>query len=544
MKAFVIMPYGGSDPDKVKEYSRIFRFLIKESILQVDPNAEVLVQNHTMEGGQIVRNVIRNIAECDIAIADISDRNWNVAYELGLRHVMNKYGTILICNNRTELPYDIQHLNVITYPADSWLDQIEEITAQIAETVRKALRRERTDSPVFDIYSALPPSLVEMLSSNNDAEQQRLMQLNEQLTELRAENDRLRQRIERAGLDSASTNAQRDVRSLFREAMKNRIYNSDEAVAKLRELADARDYEGFSDFLAKVLQNGYLDEVDCRIIYSICKRIGVPDVTRIYLETVVEFYPDNEELKVFLANAYSQDYHKRDKALSIINESLGIRRKDGKFELAPKTRSRQMLGALFDVYLHLKNYNDLITIGELLLKTDTREIPLIYRNLCMASIRLNAFTRAKTYLDSLLEEAPDDDMTYYIVYKYYDAIHNYVEAYKAVEKCIHLDREDVDYYFIMAGHICDERIARTPMAMAVERIEPNERERYAAPFVLQGFAANPKENFSRAINFLKRNKFADSEKLLTALAQGKLDWESLIQNYDFRMVEYCYTSIE
>lgn len=260
MKTFVIMPYGGDNPEKVKEYNRVFRFMIAEAVHSFDPTAEVFRQDYTGQGGQILRNVISNIAEADLVIADISDRNWNVAYELGLRHVLNKYGTLLLCNDETELPYDISQLNVIVYPTDGWLDRVEELTEQIAKHIAKAMQKDRSDSPVFDIFPALPANLAEMLSSNNDEEQRRIIKISEELEGARAEVKRLRQRIEDVGLDSAATRTKKDLKSQFSAAIKNRVYNSDEAVAKLRELADEKDYEGFADFLAKVLEFGYLSD--------------------------------------------------------------------------------------------------------------------------------------------------------------------------------------------------------------------------------------------------------------------------------------------
>ena len=255
MKVFVIMPYGGKDERKVKEYNKIFRFLIKPAVQEFDENAEVFRQDYTGQGGQIVRNIIQNISSSDVVVADVSEQNWNVAYELGLRHVMNKYGTVLLCNDTTEIPYDIQHLNVLVYPTTDWLDQVDDISQKIITAIEEAQKKERADSPVFDVYSALPPSLAEMLSSNNDEEQARIMQLNNELREANVLIEQLQKRIEGAGLDStAKPGAVIDVKSMFREAIKNKPYYSDEAVAHLRELANQKDYEGFADYLSLVLE--------------------------------------------------------------------------------------------------------------------------------------------------------------------------------------------------------------------------------------------------------------------------------------------------
>ncbi len=541
MKTFVIMPYGGDNPEKVKEYNRVFRFMIAEAVHSFDPTAEVFRQDYTGQGGQILRNVISNIAEADLVIADISDRNWNVAYELGLRHVLNKYGTLLLCNDETELPYDISQLNVIVYPTDGWLDRVEELTEQIAKHIAKAMQKDRSDSPVFDIFPALPANLAEMLSSNNDEEQRRIIKISEELEGARAEVKRLRQRIEDVGLDSAATRTKKDLKSQFSAAIKNRVYNSDEAVAKLRELADEKDYEGFADFLAKVLEFGYLSQTDCRSIYVLCRRVDIPDITRIFIESAVEFYPENEELQAFLANVYSQDYHNRDKALSIVNESMGISRKDGKYELAPKVRSARLMGTFFDVYIHLGKFSDIVTIGEMLLQAETHSRALICRNICIAALKLEDYARAKKNVEILLEQEKSDDRTYYTQFLYLDAIDDQIGAYMALENCIRLDPEDIDYYFAIAGSICDERIARVSPDMEIKSIDGSEREKYAAPFVIRAFLSDPRGNAARVLDFFRRNRFNASSKRILSLVNGEKTVDDLLSYYDFSIVDYCLT---
>ena len=539
MKAFVIMPYGGKDSNKIREYNRIFRYMIKDAILQYDKSAEVIRQDYTSEGGQIIRNVIKNIAEADVVIADLSEQNWNVAYELGLRHVMSKYGTILVCNDKTELPYDVQQMNIIVYSADSWLDNVEANTDQICAAIASALRHERSDSMVFDVYSALPENLTAMLSSSNDKEQQRIMQLEEELAHTREEAARLKKRVEDAGLDSSQEKETSDILPDFKKAIEDRIYYSDEAVSHLRKLQQENDIDGFAEFLAKVLQDGFLDEDDCINVYIICRRVGIPTITRMYLEIAVGFYPENDLLRTYLADAYSKDYHKRDKAMSMANESLGIQRRDGKYTLLPKRRSERLIRAMLDVYLHLKKYEDLIEIGNLLLDAEPRYSAIIYKNICFAATRLERFEEAKAALDKMLESAPGDDVTYYTAYRYYEAVGDQAEAYRSLETCINKDSSDPDYYFILAGHICDEKLARKKESGAIEPIESYQKEMYAAPFIWRILINDPRATLSRALDFFTKNNFKESLRYMSEISDGSLTFDDIAARFDFWIVDYC-----
>lgn len=542
MKAFVIMPYGGNNQERVREFKRVFRYLIQDAVDNYDSKADIIRQDYSNEGGYIIRNVIDNLATADLVIADLSDNNWNVAYELGLRHVMSKYGTVLICNDRTELPYDIKQMNVILYPADDWIDSAEEISDQITKAIGTAMKQVRTDSPVFDVFPGLPDKLP--LAQNDDGTA-RLIALNEELDKAKAEIRQLRARIEEAGLDSSEVKREKDLHEIMQKAVARRMYISDEAVSHLRELADEKKYNEFAEFLAIVLKDGYLDETDCIKVYNICRRLGIPDITKTYLETVVEFYPENEELRASLANAYSTDYHDRDKAISIVNEALGIRRKDGKYELVNKVRTRRSLATMFDVYLHLKKYSDIILISNLLLERGhEKQRDLIYRNICYAAIYIEDFETARIASENTIATDPDSALNHYVRYKYFDAIDAHEHAIESLEQCIRLDSSDADYPFLIAGEICDELYARVPDTMKIRRIDQSECEKLAVPYILRAFFNDPEALLSRTLNFFKNNKFNTTISLFSDCVSGKMSMDDFTAEYDFSVVDYCLRKVQ
>ncbi|MBX7132459.1 MAG: hypothetical protein K1X67_07250 [Fimbriimonadaceae bacterium] len=62
----------------------------------------------------IMRDVTGLIFEADLVIADITGGNPSVMYELGLAHAAKKR-VIIIADEKTEIPYDIQHIRVLIY---------------------------------------------------------------------------------------------------------------------------------------------------------------------------------------------------------------------------------------------------------------------------------------------------------------------------------------------------------------------------------------------------------------------------------------------
>ena len=63
----------------------------------------------------ITEAIVHNLKTADLVIADLTDLNSNVFYELGIRHHTGK-PTILFAAAGTELPFDIHNIPVIFYP--------------------------------------------------------------------------------------------------------------------------------------------------------------------------------------------------------------------------------------------------------------------------------------------------------------------------------------------------------------------------------------------------------------------------------------------
>ncbi|MCA9886636.1 MAG: hypothetical protein KC708_26880, partial [Anaerolineae bacterium] len=54
------------------------------------------------------------IVKSQLIIADCTNRNANVFYELGMAHTLNK-SVIMLTQNMKDIPFDIRHLRVIEY---------------------------------------------------------------------------------------------------------------------------------------------------------------------------------------------------------------------------------------------------------------------------------------------------------------------------------------------------------------------------------------------------------------------------------------------
>lgn len=134
---FVIQPFDRGKYDK--RYDGVFRPAIVAAGLdayRVDHDASVEVPITSIEDG------IRNSAIC---LADISEDNANVWFELGYALALGRPVVMVCSTDRQKFPFDIQHRMVILYKSEGPKD-FDELQHQITERIKARL----TNSEMID----------------------------------------------------------------------------------------------------------------------------------------------------------------------------------------------------------------------------------------------------------------------------------------------------------------------------------------------------------------------------------------------------------
>jgi hypothetical protein len=118
-------PYGGY-------YETIFRPAIEQTGI-----TPVRADNEIFGAGKIMDQVWRGIRSAKVLIAELTTRNANVYYELGLAHALGK-PVVLIAAKGEDVPFDIGHIRVVYYDVSDpfWG---EKLINKIADNVRSAL---------------------------------------------------------------------------------------------------------------------------------------------------------------------------------------------------------------------------------------------------------------------------------------------------------------------------------------------------------------------------------------------------------------------
>jgi hypothetical protein len=84
----------------------------------------------------VINHIWRAIASARLIVADCTDRNPNVFYEIGMAHTIGK-PTILIAQKSEDVPFDLRHLRYIAYQHTP--RGMKEFEQKFQETVRNVL---------------------------------------------------------------------------------------------------------------------------------------------------------------------------------------------------------------------------------------------------------------------------------------------------------------------------------------------------------------------------------------------------------------------
>lgn len=102
---FIIMPF-------TEKLNPIYDSIIKPVIQ--DLKLKSLRADEIFSSKPIMDGVWENIKKAKFLIADLTERNANVFYELGLAHALNK-DVILLTQDIDDVPFDLQHYRIIVY---------------------------------------------------------------------------------------------------------------------------------------------------------------------------------------------------------------------------------------------------------------------------------------------------------------------------------------------------------------------------------------------------------------------------------------------
>ncbi|HHT7172099.1 TPA: hypothetical protein ACTZ3H_002791 [Bacillus cereus] len=146
---FIITPIGDDQSDIRRAADGVIDAVIVPALCEMGFDEENIKVAHRMPSpGSINKQVITSVLECDIAIANLTNLNPNVMYELAIRHAARK-PVIQICQKGTRLPFDITEERTIFFTND--MAGVIELRNNFKDMIEEAIGDEEPDNPIYRV---------------------------------------------------------------------------------------------------------------------------------------------------------------------------------------------------------------------------------------------------------------------------------------------------------------------------------------------------------------------------------------------------------
>jgi hypothetical protein len=100
--------------------------------------------SYTEESSLIHTTIVQNLYDNPIVVCDVSGKNPNVMFELGLRLAFDK-PTIIVKDDKTGYSFDTGSIEHLTYPRDLRFSKIVDFKDRLAEKIKATLTKAHAD---------------------------------------------------------------------------------------------------------------------------------------------------------------------------------------------------------------------------------------------------------------------------------------------------------------------------------------------------------------------------------------------------------------
>ena len=163
-RCFVVMGFGVKTDyatGRKLDLDKSYRLLIKPAV--EEKGITCIRADEIRHSGAIDVPMYQELLTADVVIADLSTANCNALYELGIRHALRPWTTIVISENKLSYPFDLNHILITSYSHLGDAIDYEEVLRFrkiLGGILEGVLNVQNPDSPVYTFLQKLtPPSL-------------------------------------------------------------------------------------------------------------------------------------------------------------------------------------------------------------------------------------------------------------------------------------------------------------------------------------------------------------------------------------------------
>jgi len=169
---FVVMGFGKKtdfETGRTLDLDKSYRNIIKPAV--VAAGFDCVRADEIVHSGLIDVPMYEQLLAADIVVADLSTSNKNAFYELGVRHALRPYTTIVIAEDGMKPPFDVNHVVVRSYKhlgEDIGYDEVMRFRGLLTDAIgiiAALVEAKRVDSPVYRFVSGLKPPAIGAVAS-------------------------------------------------------------------------------------------------------------------------------------------------------------------------------------------------------------------------------------------------------------------------------------------------------------------------------------------------------------------------------------------
>jgi hypothetical protein len=166
---FVVMGFGKKtdfETGRVLDLNQSYQNLVKPAVEAA--SLKCIRADEIVHSGLIDLPMYELLLKADVVVADLSTSNRNAVYELGVRHALRPYTTVIIAEEQMmKSPFfDLNHIVIRQYRhlgEDIGVSEAKRFTSELTKAIKEIMEMEpklRWDSPVYKFIDRLTPPSV------------------------------------------------------------------------------------------------------------------------------------------------------------------------------------------------------------------------------------------------------------------------------------------------------------------------------------------------------------------------------------------------
>jgi hypothetical protein len=146
----LVMPISAMDGCPAEHWAEV-KSIVTDAIEGVkSPQFVVRLVSEADDVGVIQKRIVQNLYDADLVVCDVSGKNANVMFELGMRLAFDK-ATVIIKDDKTDYSFDTSVIEHLAYPRDLRFSRVNSFKAALADKV-VATYRAAVDDPAHSTF--------------------------------------------------------------------------------------------------------------------------------------------------------------------------------------------------------------------------------------------------------------------------------------------------------------------------------------------------------------------------------------------------------